>query len=49
VAGETRFVRRVVKELRETTLKGREIKVFGRDKDGKPTIPPLADDPAQPS
>jgi hemolysin-activating ACP:hemolysin acyltransferase len=44
-AGETRFVRHVVKELRETTLKGRELKVFGRDQDGKPKIHLLAETP----
>jgi hemolysin-activating ACP:hemolysin acyltransferase len=32
-AGETRFVRPVVKQLMETTFKGRTLKVLGRDKD----------------
>ena len=37
-AGETRFVRHVVEELRKTTFKGRAVKVLGRDQDGKPKV-----------
>jgi cytolysin-activating lysine-acyltransferase len=37
-AGETRFVRHVVDELAKTTLKGRQIKVLGRDQEGKSKI-----------
>ena len=34
-AGETRFVRPVVKQLMETTFKNRTLKVLGRDKDNR--------------
>jgi hemolysin-activating ACP:hemolysin acyltransferase len=37
-AGETRFVRHVVDELTKTTLKGRQVKVLGRDQEGKSKI-----------
>jgi hemolysin-activating ACP:hemolysin acyltransferase len=37
-AGETRFVRHVVDELTKTTLKGRQVKVLGRDQGGKSKI-----------
>ena len=33
-AGETRFVRFVVEQMRKTTFKGRKVKVRGRDQDG---------------
>jgi hemolysin-activating ACP:hemolysin acyltransferase len=33
-AGETRFVRFIVEQLKKTTLKDRKIKVLARDKDG---------------
>lgn len=36
--GETRFVQHVVEELRKTTLKGRQVKVLGRDQEGKSKI-----------
>ena len=34
-AGQTRFVRFVVDQLAKTTFKGREVKVRGRDREGK--------------
>jgi cytolysin-activating lysine-acyltransferase len=37
-AGETRFVRFVVEQLRKTTFKGRKVKVRGRDQDGNPKV-----------
>ena len=37
-AGEPRFVRDVVKQLNETTFKGREVKFRGFSKDGKPEV-----------
>jgi cytolysin-activating lysine-acyltransferase len=37
-AGETRFVKHVVEQLTKTTLKGRQVKVLGRDKDGKSKV-----------
>jgi hemolysin-activating ACP:hemolysin acyltransferase len=37
-AGETRFVKHVIEQLTKTTLKGRQVKVLGRDKDGKPKV-----------
>ena len=37
-AGETRFVRHLVDELTKTTLKGRQVKVIGRDQAGKPKL-----------
>ena len=37
-AGETRFVRHLVDELTKTTLKGRQVKVLGRDQAGKPKL-----------
>ena len=37
-AGETRFVRHVVDQLTKTTFEGRQVKVLGRDKDGKSKI-----------
>jgi hemolysin-activating ACP:hemolysin acyltransferase len=46
-AGETRFVRHVVEQLTKTTFKGRDVKVFGRDQDGKPKVHVLAKTPAQ--
>jgi hemolysin-activating ACP:hemolysin acyltransferase len=36
--GEPRFLRQLLRKLAETTFKGREVKVFGRDKEGKPTV-----------
>jgi hypothetical protein len=33
-AGETRFVRFIVEQLRKTAFKDRKIKVLARDKDG---------------
>lgn len=41
-AGQTRFVRHVVEQLSKTTFKGREVKVLGRDRDGKPKVHTLA-------
>jgi cytolysin-activating lysine-acyltransferase len=37
-AGETRFVKHVVEQLTKTTLKGRQVKVLGRDKDGNSKV-----------
>ena len=37
-AGETRFVRFVVDQLANTTFKGRQVKVLGRDKDGNSKV-----------
>jgi cytolysin-activating lysine-acyltransferase len=37
-AGQTRFVRNVVEQMTKTTFKGREVKVLGRDQDGKPKV-----------
>ena len=42
-AGETRFVRHVVEQLSKTTFKGHEVKVLGRDRDGKPKVHLLPD------
>jgi len=47
-AGETRFVRHVVDQLTKTTFKGREVKVLGRDQEGKPKVHVLAADAAPP-
>jgi len=48
-AGETRFVRHVVDQLTKTTFKGREIKVLGRDQEGKPKVHVLAPDAPPPA
>jgi cytolysin-activating lysine-acyltransferase len=37
-AGETRFVRFVVDQLMKTTFKGRQVKVFGRDRGGNTKV-----------
>lgn len=37
-AGEPRFVRQVLKQLNETAFKGREVKLRGFGKDGKPAV-----------
>jgi cytolysin-activating lysine-acyltransferase len=37
-AGEPRFVRPVLKQLTETAFKGREVRMLGRTKDGKPAV-----------
>jgi hemolysin-activating ACP:hemolysin acyltransferase len=37
-AGETRFVRHVVEQLTKTTFQGREVKILGRDQDGKSKV-----------
>lgn len=37
-AGETRFVRHVVDQLMKTTMKGRQVKVLARDKDGQSKV-----------
>jgi cytolysin-activating lysine-acyltransferase len=36
--GQPRFVRHVLSQLVETTFKGRDVKIAGRDKDGKPAV-----------
>jgi hemolysin-activating ACP:hemolysin acyltransferase len=36
--GETRVLRQLVERLAETAFKGRELKVLGRNKDGKPVV-----------
>jgi len=41
-AGPTRFVRFVVDQLAKTTFKGREVKVRGRDREGKLKVHVLA-------
>jgi hemolysin-activating ACP:hemolysin acyltransferase len=48
-AGETRFVRHVVDQLSKTTFKGREVKILGRDQDGKPKVHVLTPDQPVPS
>src|SRR5262245_41377636 len=37
-AGEPRFVREVLKQLNESAFKGREVKLHGFGKDGKPAV-----------
>jgi hemolysin-activating ACP:hemolysin acyltransferase len=37
-AGEPRFVRHLLKNLTETVFKGREVRMLGRTKDGKPAV-----------
>jgi hemolysin-activating ACP:hemolysin acyltransferase len=49
-AGEPRFVRHLLKQLSETAFKGREVRMLGRTKDGKPAVHVLpASAPAAPA
>ena len=49
-AGEPRFVRHLLKQLTETAFKGREVRMLGRTKDGKPAVHVLpASAPAAPA